>query len=201
MRPRLGNDDESYEINIYNPEGTEDFEATIQAESVVGALRALETFSQLIQPVGTEKKLVTSNSRRFRYYIANVPLTIYDHPSSAWRGLVIDTAQRFHPVEEIKGILDVMSWLKMNIFHWHLTNDEAFSFASHNLLARGSKSLLGTYHQRDIEEIIDYATERGIYVIPGIEMPAHTASWGKVDQKILVEYEHSCLYIVSRCSS
>lgn len=118
--------------------------------------------------------------------------TITDIPRFAWRGLHLDVARTFYPPEEIKAIIDVQTWLKLNVLHLHLSDDEAWridvpayprlaelaAWRGHGLpmpplLGSGPAPYGGVYSPADIRDIEDYAAERGITVVPEIDIPGH----------------------------
>jgi hexosaminidase len=138
----------------------------IHAATVVGAMRALTTIQQLLQqdPAGTA------------WFLPAVQID--DSPRFRWRGLHIDTGRHFEPVEVLKRNLDAMASVKLNVFHWHLTEDQGFRIESKvfpRLTGSGSDGLF--YTQQQAREIIDYARARGIRVIPEFDIPGHTRSW------------------------
>ena len=150
-------EDESYALKI-TASGVE-----IDAPSDVGAIRGLETLLQLIQH--------TDNS------YALPMLEIHDAPRFAWRGLLIDCGRHFEPVEVIKRTLDGMAMVKLNVFHWHLTEDQGFRMESKvypELTAKASDGLF--YTQEQAREIVAYARDRGIRVVPEFEMPGHATA-------------------------
>ncbi len=151
-------EDESYSLVIT------DSGAKLQAATVVGAMRGLQTFLQLLQTETTG------------YSFAAVQ--IEDSPRFGWRGLMIDCGRHFEPVEVIKRNLDGMAAVKLNVFHWHLTEDQGFRIESKlypKLTGMGSDGLF--YTQGQAREIVAYARERGIRVVPEFDMPGHTKSW------------------------
>jgi hexosaminidase len=151
-------EDESYSLNITTTG------ARIQATTVVGAMRGLETFQQLLQTEPTG------------YFLPAVQ--IEDTPRFRWRGLMIDCGRHFEPVEVIKHTLDGMAAVKLNVFHWHLTEDQGFRIESKlfpRLTGMGSDGLF--YTQDQAHEIVAYARARGIRVVPEFDMPGHTKSW------------------------
>ncbi|NVM01693.1 MAG: beta-N-acetylhexosaminidase [Candidatus Helarchaeota archaeon] len=121
-------------------------------------------------------------------------VVIRDYPRFKWRGFMLDVGRHFFGREVIKQILDVMALLKMNVFHWHLTEDQGWRIEIKKypkLISIGSKRKEtqighfsskesdgipheGYFTQDDIKEIISYATERFITIIPEIEMPGHS---------------------------
>jgi hexosaminidase len=155
--PKLG-DDESYTLEVTSQQ------AKLTAPTTVGAMRGLETFLQLLE------------SDKDGFYFPAV--SISDQPRFVWRGLLIDSGRHFQPVEVIKRNLDAMAAVKLNVLHWHLTEDQGFRVESKKLpeLAReGSDGLF--YTQDDVREIIRYAADRGIRVVPEFDMPGHATSW------------------------
>ncbi|CAF3928629.1 unnamed protein product, partial [Rotaria sordida] len=144
--------------------------AIVEASTVWGLLRGLETFSQLIY------------INQQNYVVINSSVTIIDSPRFQHRGVMLDTARHFLPVPIIKKNLDVMSYNKLNVFHWHLVDDQSFPFESTtfpNLSRAGAYSPDHVYTQADVVDVIEHARLRGIRVIPEIDTPGHTYSWGK----------------------
>ena len=151
-------EDESYSLTI------SDSGAKLEAATVVGAIRGLQTFLQLLQTESTG------------YYFPIVQ--IEDAPRFRWRGLMIDCGRHFEPVAVIKRTLDGMAAVKLNVFHWHLTEDQGFRMESKlfpKLTGMGSDGLF--YTQDEAREIVAYARERGIRVVPEFDMPGHSKSW------------------------
>ncbi|HZU10728.1 MAG TPA: family 20 glycosylhydrolase [Pseudacidobacterium sp.] len=151
-------EDESYSLDV-TPSG-----ATLKANTVVGALRGMETLLQLVQ------------AQQGKYVLPAV--SIQDSPRFQWRGLLIDCGRHFEPVDVIKRTLDGMAAVKLNVFHWHLTEDQGFRIESKvypRLTEMGSDGLY--YTQEQAKEIIEYARERGIRVVPEFDMPGHSTSW------------------------
>jgi hexosaminidase len=151
-------EDESYSVSV-TPSAAE-----IDAATDVGAMHGLETLVQLIQPA--------SNG----YVIPAV--TIHDAPRFRWRGLMIDCGRHFEPVAVIERTLDGMAAVKLNVLHWHLTEDQGFRIQSRiypKLTAHGSDGLF--YTQEDAKEIVAYARARGIRIVPEFEMPGHSTAW------------------------
>ena len=103
---------------------------------------------------------------------------IQDQPRFPWRGLMIDIARHYQPPEVLKRNLDAMAAVKLNVFHWHLTEDQGFRVESKKfpkLHTMGSDGFF--YTQDQVREIIAYAAERGIRVIPEFDIPGHATSW------------------------
>ncbi|MBD3374634.1 family 20 glycosylhydrolase [candidate division KSB1 bacterium] len=154
---RLGQD-ESYTLDV-TPESV-----VLKANTDIGALRGLETFLQLV------------DSYQGNYIIPSV--SIEDSPRFPWRGLLIDVCRHFMPMEVIKRNLDGMAAVKMNVLHWHLTEDQGFRVESRTFPKLHQMGSDGFYYtQEQIRQIIDYADERGIRVMPEFDIPGHATSW------------------------
>jgi hexosaminidase len=151
-------ENESYSLEIT------DKQARLVAPTVVGALRGLETFLQLIQ------------SDRDGYYLPGI--RIQDQPRFPWRGLLIDVGRHYEPMEVLKRNLDAMAAVKLNVLHWHLTEDQGFRVESKNLPKLHTLGSDGLYYTQDqVREIINYARDRGIRVMPEFDIPGHSTSW------------------------
>lgn len=136
----------------------------IQAATTVGALHAFETLIQLTEPVGDHYVIPAVN--------------IQDSPRFQWRGLMIDCSRHFEPIAVLKRHIDAMAAVKLNVFHWHLTDDQGFRMESKvypKLTELGSDGLF--YTQADARKLVAYARERGIRVVPEFEMPGHSTAW------------------------
>lgn len=154
---KLG-EDESYELTVT------DSSAQLTAPTPLGVLRGLQTFLQLVQITPTG--------------FAAPALTIKDQPRFPWRGMLIDVSRHFIPLDVLKRNLDGMAAVKMNVLHWHLSDDQGFRVESKTfpkLQEMGSDGLY--YTQTEIREFIAYAHDRGIRVVPEFDMPGHSRSW------------------------
>ncbi len=154
---KLG-EDESYQLTVTGSG------AQLTAPTTLGALHGLQTFLQLvaITPTG----------------FAAPAVTIRDQPRFPWRGTLIDVSRHFIPIDVLKRNLDGMAAVKMNVLHWHLSDDQGFRAESRvfpKLTGMGSDGLF--YTQAEIREFIQYAHDRGIRVIPEFDMPGHSRSW------------------------
>jgi hexosaminidase len=154
---KLG-EDESYELTISNSA------AQLNAPTPLGVIHGLQTFLQLIQitPAG----------------FAVPAVTIKDQPRFPWRGLLIDVSRHFIPIDVLKRNVDGLAAVKMNVLHWHLSDDQGFRVESKKfprLQEMGSDGLY--YTQEEIRDFIAYAHDRGVRVIPEFDVPGHSRSW------------------------
>jgi hexosaminidase len=141
-----------------------DKQARLMAPTVVGALRGLETFLQLVQ------------ADRDGYYLPGIK--IQDQPRFPWRGLLVDVGRHYEPMEVLKRNLDAMAAVKLNVFHWHLTEDQGFRVESRKLPKLHTLGSDGLFYSQDqVREIIAYARDRGIRVMPEFDIPGHSTSW------------------------
>jgi hexosaminidase len=151
-------EDESYTLEV------SDRQAVLKSATAVGALRGLETFLQLL------------DSDRDGYFIPSVQ--IQDRPRFPWRGLLIDVARHYQPMEVLKRNLDAMAAVKLNVLHWHLTEDQGFRIESKKFPRLHTMGSDGRFYTQDeAREIIAYARERGIRVIPEFDIPGHATAW------------------------
>ncbi len=148
-------DDEGYRLAI------DGREARIEAAQEWGVLRAFATLAQLVQPDADGPHLPA--------------LTIDDVPRFPWRGLMIDTARHFMRIETLLRMLDAMALFKLNVLHLHLSDDQAFRFASRAFpeLADAEQH----YSAEELRELVHEAADRGIRVVPELDVPGHVASW------------------------
>ena len=138
--------------------------AKLTAPTPLGAMHGLQTFLQLVDvsPSG----------------FAAPALKIQDQPRFPWRGLMIDSARHFIPLDVIRRNIDGMEAVKMNVFHWHLSENQGFRVESRKypkLHELGSDALY--YTQDEIRDLIAHARDRGIRVVPEFDMPGHTTAW------------------------
>ena len=151
-------EDESYVLEV-TPAG-----AKLTAPTPLGAMHGLQTLLQLVgvSPEG----------------FAAAAVTIHDSPRFPWRGLMIDSARHFMPIAVIKRNLDGLEAVKMNVFHWHLSENQGFRVESTKfpkLHEMGSDGLF--YTQQEIRDVIAYARDRGIRVVPEFDLPGHSTAW------------------------
>ena len=138
--------------------------AKLSAPTPLGAMHGLQTFLQLVD--------VSPNG------FAAPAVTIKDKPRFPWRGLMIDSARHFVPLDVIKRNIDGLEAVKMNVFHWHLSENQGFRVESKKfpkLHELGSDGLY--YTQDEIRDLIEYARDRGIRVVPEFDLPGHSTAW------------------------
>jgi hexosaminidase len=126
----------------------------------------LRGFETLLQLIGEQRQKI------------HLPLVaIQDSPRFKWRGLLLDTSRHFFSVNTIKRQIDAMAAAKYNIFHWHLTDDQGWRFESRKYPKLHQLASDGEYYRREqIREVVRYARERGIQVLPEIDMPGHASA-------------------------
>jgi hexosaminidase len=151
-------EDESYSLEISNSG------AKLQAATALGVMHGLQTFLQLVR-TGPDGFAVPA-------------VAIQDKPRFSWRGLMIDSSRHFIPLDVLKRNLDGMAAVKLNVFHWHLSDDQGFRIASKKfpkLQEMGSDGLY--YTQDEVRDLIAYARDRGIRIVPEFDMPGHSTAW------------------------
>src|SRR5215469_5987001 len=149
---------ESYQLQITPSQ------ATLSAATDVGAMHGMETFLQLV---------------RLENGTCSVPaVKIDDTPRFQWRGFMIDVSRHFEPVSMIERTLDGMAVAKLNVFHWHLSDDQGFRAESKKFPKFTEVASSGLFYtQEQMREVVAYARARGIRVVPEFDMPGHTSSW------------------------
>lgn len=165
----------SYALSIDGAKGV----AQIDAATVWGAMYALESLTQMIDwsflPDGVTLNVI-------RGLDGAGQLRVRDAPRFAWRGLLVDSARHFLPLSTLKSIVDGLAMIKMNVLHWHLTDAESFPFESKAFPMLSRKGAYdpfkAVYKPADVRELIEYAEARGVIVMPEIDVPSHSASWG-----------------------
>jgi hexosaminidase len=151
-------EDESYALDI-SAAG-----AKLDSVTPIGIMHGLQTFLQMVQ--------TTSDG------FAVPAIAIQDKPRFPWRGLMIDVSRHFIPLDVLKRNIDGMAAVKLNIFHWHLSDNQGFRVESKKfpkLQELGSDGFF--YTQDEVRELIAYAHDRGIRVVPEFDMPGHSTAW------------------------
>jgi len=178
---------EGYELLI-NPD-----QITVSAASPSGAFYGLQTLRQLFPP-----SLEDQDTQNKEWHLPSV--SVFDKPCFSWRGDMLDVSRHFLPIDFIKKNIDYLARYKMNIFHWHLTDDQGW-----RIEIKGYPKLTevgawrvdrndepwhgrepqkpdekatygGFYSQEEIKEVVQYANDRFITIIPEIDMPGHSRS-------------------------
>ncbi len=163
------------ELKLYEDESYKllagEKQVTIIANTDLGALRGLETLQQLVS--------VDNDG----YYFPGIEIS--DAPRFPWRGLLLDITLHWMPMDVIKRTLDCMASVKMNVLHLHLTEDQMFGIESKvypRLQELGSEG--NYYTQEEMKEVIAYADQRGIRIVPEFDVPGHCTSWLKAYPKL-----------------
>ncbi len=151
-------EDESYSLEITSSG------AKLGAPTALGVMRGLQTFLQLVQTTASG--------------FAVPAVQIHDQPRFPWRGLMIDVGRHFMPLDVLKRNIDGMAAVKLNVFHWHLSENQGFRIESKEfpkLHEMGSDGFF--YTQTEVRDLIVYARDRGIRVVPEFDMPGHSTAW------------------------
>jgi hexosaminidase len=157
-RVQTVDEDESYQLSI-TPQA-----ARLTAATDTGAMHGLETILQL-----------ATNEHGACVLPA---VTVSDTPRFRWRGFMIDVSRHFEPVSVIERTLDGMAAAKLNVFHWHLSDDQGFRAESKKFPKLTGVASDGQFYTQDeMREVVAYAAARGIRVVPEFDMPGHGTSW------------------------
>ena len=180
--------DEGYKLQV------DPTKITIQSNKLAGVFYGIQSLLQLLPNEILSKK---TDGQEIDWKIPC--LYIYDKPQYSYRGMHLDVSRHFFPKEFIKKFIDLMAMYKMNVFHWHLTDDNGWRieikkypelidicawrvdhedqpWRTREQAKPGEKATYGGFYtQEEIKEIIEYANERNIEIIPEIEMPGHTS--------------------------
>ncbi|GMI65091.1 beta-hexosaminidase 2, BETA-HEXOSAMINIDASE 3 [Hibiscus trionum] len=160
---------ETYSLSISEVGET----AYLIAETPWGAMRGLETFSQLVW--GNPSAIP-------------VGLYIWDAPLFAHRGVMLDTSRNYYGVADILRTIEAMSANKVNVFHWHVTDSQSFPLmvpSEPELAAKGSYGLDMIYSPSDVAKIVQFGLEHGVRILPEIDSPGHTGSWAEAYPEIV----------------
>jgi hexosaminidase len=151
-------EDESYQLRV-TTQG-----ATLTAANDLGAMHGLETLLQLAT---------------MDHGACVLPVvTINDVPRFRWRGFMLDVSRHFEPVGAVERTLDGMAAAKLNVFHWHLSDDQSFRAESKKFPKLTEVASEGEFYTQDqLREVVVYARARGIRVVPEFDMPGHGSSW------------------------
>jgi len=146
-------------------------EATIDADSTLGALRGLETFAQLV-----DFGLKTAA-------IASTPVHVVDAPRFPWRGLRLDSSRHYLPMGTILAAIDTMASVKLNVMMWHIVDGNSVPLQSElypELSEKGAYCKECIYTQDDVRKVVEFARMRGVRVQPEVDVPGHSGfGYGK----------------------
>jgi len=160
-------------------------EVTLCFGGTAGRQYGLTTLAQLLNGARREPA-------KFRFPIRG---TISDAPRYSWRGCHLDVSRQFYPLSDLSRLIDILAWLKLNIFHWHLTDDEAWRLeikAYPQLttvgvlrgpdgpllpqLGNGAEPVGGFYSQDDVRRLVVHASALNVEIVPEIDIPGHNAA-------------------------
>ncbi|KAK4681679.1 Glucosamine-6-phosphate isomerase (Glucosamine-6-phosphate deaminase) (GNPDA) (GlcN6P deaminase) [Podospora pseudoanserina] len=176
FKPLAGEVDESYNLTL-----SKSGHAKLTAVSSIGILRGLETFSQLFY----------QHSSGTFWYTPYAPVSITDSPKFPHRGILLDTARHFFPVEDILRTIDAMAWSKLNRLHIHVTDSQSWPLvipSMPELSEKGAHHPSETYSPSDVESIQKYGAVRGVEVYFEIDMPGHIGSVSLSHPELIVAY-------------
>ena len=161
---KAGMPDEAYTL-VVTPE-----QVTLRSSSESGLYYAKEAFVQLVR------------MGKGRVHACRIE----DAPRYGWRGFMLDESRHFFGKEKVKQYLDIMASLRMNVFHWHLTDEPGWRIEIKRYPKLTTEGAVGNWHdpkaptayytQEDIREIVAYAAERHIMIIPEFDMPGHATA-------------------------
>jgi len=170
--------DESYLLSVQQQDNKHDVLVTITANTFFGARHGLETLSQLI----------AYNDEMNSLQIVDRAV-IQDKPIYKYRGVILDTSRNFISIANLKGLIDGLSYNKLNMFHWHITDTHSFPFYSKSvplLTKYGAYSPRQIYTIEDMKDLVEYARVRGVKIVPEFDAPAHVGNgwqWGPQEGK------------------
>ena len=179
--------DEGYTLQVTSDK------VTIHANKSEGLIYGLQTLFQLLPPQ------IESNKKEDNVSWQVPQIEIVDYPRVGWRGLMLDVSRHFFTVDEVKKYIDNMVKYKFNMFHWHLTDDEGWRIEIKSLPKLtevgawrteqigwfgdfeqpdkdAPKNYGGFYTQDEIRDVINYALERNIQIMPEIDVPGHSSA-------------------------
>ena len=162
--------------------------AKINAHTVWGVLHALETLCQVVEWNGKD------------FVVQRVPFAVADEPRFAWRGFMVDVSRHYMPVRKLENLVDTLASFKMNVLHMHLSDAQSFPLEIPELpaFANAAFSRRAVYRTGDIANLTEYARQRGVLLVPEIDIPAHTASWRFANEDVTA----NCFeYLASRPGS
>ena len=175
--------DESYTLDL------DGASCHIRAPTFVGAMYGLETLSQLVLSEGGARGGGGGGARGgsgggggggASYRVEQAPWHIEDAPRFPFRGLMVDTARHYLPLNALRRQIDAMSFSKLNVLHWHMVDAQSYPFASLALpkLSMGAFAPAFTYSPGDVKAVVEYARVRGVQVLVEVDMPGHNYALG-----------------------
>ncbi len=121
--------------------------------------------------------------------------SLEDAPRYGWRGCHLDVSRQFYPTDDVTRLIDIMAWMRLNVFHWHLTDDEAWRLeikAYPTLttlgvlrgpdepmlpqLGNGAEPVGGFYSQDDVRSVVAHAASLGVEIVPEVDIPGHSTA-------------------------
>ena len=148
----------------------EEGQVVVRAAEPAGVARGLTTLLQLVATAPSASSGETGTDE------IRVPAArILDAPRYAWRGLSLDVARTFFSVEEIRRVIDLLELYKFNVLHLHLTDDQAWPLAL-GRPAAGPEPGAPFYRDEDLRDLVGYATDRFVTIVPEIDTPGHTSA-------------------------
>ncbi|OKY26778.1 family 20 glycosylhydrolase [Thalassotalea sp. PP2-459] len=163
--------DESYQLTLDNQQ------VLLEAKSDFGALHGVATLTQLLYQAKSNQVLAQ--------------LTIKDLPRFPWRGFMLDSVRHFISIDAIKRQLRGMAAAKLNVFHWHLTDDQGWRIALDSYPELHKKASDGQYYTKaQIREVVEYASLLGIRVVPEFDVPGHASAIAVAYPHLMSEQKH-----------
>merc|ERR1712002_607738 len=168
--------DESYTIGLNNVNGN--IVVNILANTFFGARHGLQTLSQLMAYDSMHNSLMVIDKA-----------VVIDKPVFTFRAVTLDTSRNFYSIKSLKKMVDAMSFNKLNVLHWHITDTQSFPFYSKRvpeMVAYGAYSPYQVYYPEDVIELVKYARVRGVRIVPELDTPAHVGNgwqWAEKDGK------------------
>lgn len=164
--------DESYAFSI-----DESGNCKIESKTIWGAIHALESFTQLLTRDGST---VAMNY---------APVKVMDAPRYSHRGILVDSARHFLPVNSVKSILETFPMSNFNVMHWHIVDAQSFPVDTPSApeIIKGAFAPYLTYSMSQVAEVHNFAADLGVRIVYEFDGPGHTASWGKGYPDILAD--------------
>ena len=153
----------------------------IEASDGAGAFYAVQLLRELSLSASNQQGECNQEVNGKKWELCFPPVELEDYPSMSYRGTMLDVSRHFFSVDQVKRYIDLLAFHRLNHFHWHLTDDQGWRIEIKkypNLTKvgawRGTDNYGGYYTQEEIKEVVTYASERYITIIPEIDMPGHT---------------------------